>query len=314
MLAVVAVLFAPCVPRSSFAHAQFTAAQVPPTLLPAPQWEIDAGGAARFEVASVKPNPADAAWHSNVPLTEDGEPTGAGLFSADDVPLNIYIGFAYKVGARQTFLLRSELPKWALTARFDIEARASIPNPTKDQFRLMMQALLVERFNLAVHRESREGPIYSLVLDRPGKTGPNLQQDTEGPLCASTAVPDSPQLASGKGLPATCGALTALTPSAPGRLKMGVRSASMAQIAGYLSILGAMDRDVADGTGLPGTFDFSLEWTPESTGPLPPNFQPDPTGPAFLDAVREQLGLRLRPASGPVDVLVVDRIEQLTQN
>jgi len=312
LIALLIVLFVPSLPRASRAPAQFTRAEEPAATLPEPQWEIDAGGAARFDLASVKQNPADGAWHSNVPLTEEGDSTGEDQLLATDVPLNLYIAFAYKVSARQSLQMRSRLPKWALTARFDIEAKAPTQNPTRDQMRLMMQALLAERFHLAVHRESRESPVYELVLDKPGKTGPNLQPNSAGPPCFVAGDADS--VPAQKGLPATCGALTPLAPSVPGRMRMGVRGANMEQIAGYLAILGATDRDIVDGTGLPGTFDFSIEWTPDSIGPLPPNFQPDPTGPAFLDAVREQLGLRLRPATGLVEMLVIDRIEQPTPN
>jgi len=78
-----------------------------------------------------------------------------------------------------------------------------------------------------------------------------------------------------------------------------------------------LDRPVFDHTGLSGTFDMSFEWTarPNSvTGPSPPGFTPDDTGPTFFEALQEQLGLKLVPKTGPVDVLVIDRVKQPSAN
>jgi uncharacterized protein (TIGR03435 family) len=75
-----------------------------------------------------------------------------------------------------------------------------------------------------------------------------------------------------------------------------------------------------DQTGLSGTFDFSIDFTPEVNGPpggmraTQPDFQPDPTGPTFLEALKEQLGLRLESTTGPVDVLVIDHVEEPSAN
>ena len=135
-------------------------------------WETAAGGKMTFDVVSVKPNKSDGAWHSNVGLTEDGDyPSSGDRFSVTGVPLNIYIAFAYKITPRQSLLLRSTLPKWALTERFDVEAKAPIRNPTKDQMRLMVQSLLHDRFELAAHWDSRDAPVYALVMETPRKTG-----------------------------------------------------------------------------------------------------------------------------------------------
>lgn len=73
---------------------------------------------------------------------------------------------------------------------------------------------------------------------------------------------------------------------------------------------------IEDKTGLAGTYDFVVEWTPQFDSPLPPgaNFQPDPAGPTFLEALKEQLGLKLEPLTGPVDVLVIDHVEEPSAN
>ena len=90
----------------------------------------------------------------------------------------------------------------------------------------------------------------------------------------------------------------------------------MQLLSNTLTAIGNLDRPVLDHTGLAGTFDFVLEWTPQLNGPLPPgvNFQPDESGPTFLQALKEQLGLKLETQTGPVEVVVIDHIEQPSEN
>ena len=142
-----------------------------------PQWQIDAGGKMGFDVASVKQNKSGPSGtpHTNMGLDagEDYTSTG-GLFAARDYPLGAYIGFAYKLTFYQNQFLASQLPKWTTAERFDIEAHTG-RNTTKDQIRLMMQSLLADRLKLAVHFENRRGPLFGLVLAKPGKTGPQTR-------------------------------------------------------------------------------------------------------------------------------------------
>ena len=92
----------------------------------------------------------------------------------------------------------------------------------------------------------------------------------------------------------------------------------MAMIASSFGIpqLTGVDRPILDKTRFNGGFDFIMEFTPQINGPLPPGatFQPDPTGPTFLEALKEQLGLKLVSQTGPVDVIVVDHVEQPSEN
>ena len=85
-------------------------------------------------------------------------------------------------------------------------------------------------------------------------------------------------------------------------------------IADILTGPGNLGRPVLDKTGLTGTFDFTIEWTPELNGLLPPDVEPDPSGPTFLEALKEQLGLKLDSQKGPVDVIVVDHVEHPSEN
>ncbi len=111
------------------------------------------------------------------------QPTG-GLFTGN-LPLVTYIAFAYKLSLdhEQGKLLLDSLPKWAATQMFAVRARASSGNPTKDQYRLMMQSLLANRFKLVSHLEQRNVPVFALVLVNPGTLGPNLRHHSNGPPC-----------------------------------------------------------------------------------------------------------------------------------
>jgi len=299
-------------------------AQAPIVQSPVPQWEADAGGKIEFDLASVKQNNSDADPYSNVPLGSGDlyTPTG-GLFSATNWPLSRYIDFSYKVNAEQVESIRAQiakLPKWA-NSNYDIQARAA-GNPTKDQIRLMLRALLEDRFKLVIHRETRQFSAYALVLTNLGKTGPQLQlhppdapcsNDPAAARAGSVPVPSSPVAG---GFPTACGGIAGMEPSAPGRERIGARNVSMTLIAGVTTLFGNLGRPVIDGTGLAGNVDFWIEWVPEPNGPFSPgaDFQGDPNGPSLTQALREQLGLKLVQQTAPVDLIVIDHIEEPSPN
>ena len=284
-----------------------------------------------FDVASVKQNKSGPPPSGDKPYADfvlgpgDAYVPNGGLFSAINQPLLIYVAFAYKITNNELPFLMSQLPKWTtLTDRFDIQARVG-GNPTKDQMRLMMQSLLADRFKLAIHTETRELPVFGLVLVKTGKTGPQLQQHLDDSSCSATPLPTpargsapSPPATVAGAFPATCGGFVNLHPCPSGHSCLGARNVSLELIANTFSGPGFanFDRPVLDHTGLTGKFDFTIEFTPQLNGPLPPGVdaQPDPSGPTFLEAMKEQLGLKLEPQTGPVDVLVVDHVEQPSPN
>jgi uncharacterized protein (TIGR03435 family) len=282
-----------------------------------PQWQIDAGGRMAFDVASVKLNKSsDTRSHANVTMDAGNEdPPSGGLFSATNFLLNVYVAFAYKITPNQTQSLLAQMPTWATAERFDIQARAD-GNPTKDQMRVMMQALLADRFKLIAHLETRQLPVFALVLAKSGKTGPHLRQHLDNPPCAtpaSSSVPDStqpPPAKVGTELPAVCDAF--IGQFVDGHWRVSARNMSIGRLASIFSVVGVLDHPMLDKTGLTGNFDFSLEFTPEFKGPS--DFQPDVTGPTFLEALQEQLGLKLEPQTGPVDVLLIEHVEQPSEN
>ncbi len=263
-----------------------------------------AGSEPAFEAASVKAN------KSGDNLVRIQIQPG-GRFVATGVTVRMIIGIAY--GAPQA-LPDSRIiggPSWLGADRFDINATPGAPQPATagppSQIGLMIRALLKERFKLVTHTETRELPIYALALTRAdGKLGPQLHASTVD--CAALR---------GRGV---------LPPPTPGdRLVCGVQrgpgilsggNVTMLQLAGMLSQFA--DRNVIDRTGLAGNYDVDLHWTPERlpqppAGGLPPGVPPplpiDPNGPSLFTALQEQLGLKLDPQRGPVEVVVIDGAE-----
>jgi bla regulator protein blaR1 len=163
----------------------------------APDWEKAAGGRMSFEVASVRLAGSAPFRRPNFALNIDDTsiPPGGRFFA--DFPLETYIDFAYKIMSTraQRDSMYAGLPEWVRKDRFVIQAEAA-GNPTKDQMRLMMQSLLVDRFKLAVHFETRTVPVLVLVLARRGKLGARLKPHEEGLPCDAKWAPAAgPQFA-----------------------------------------------------------------------------------------------------------------------
>jgi uncharacterized protein (TIGR03435 family) len=114
------------------------------------------------------------------------------------------------------------------------------------------------------------------------------------------------------GFPAVCGGILYVPGTGVGRLSFGARNVSIAVIANAMPSWGALERPVLDKTGLTGMWDFAMEFTPE--GSTDTGNSPVVTGPTFLQALKEQLGLKLNAEKGPVDSLVVDHVERPSAN
>jgi uncharacterized protein (TIGR03435 family) len=290
-----------------------------------PAWEKAAGGHLEFEIASVKEDPPNSSGGrvmpaSNVPLApgDTFSPTG-GLFQATHWPLIAYISFAYKLQPGQLQSVNSDLPKWTMQDFFDIQARAA-GNPTKDQFRLMMQSLLANRFKLIIHSETREQPVFALVLDKPEKFGPQLRPHTDGspscaPATAASALPFTTGTVDG-GYPAECGSVMMIPTGKRGSVGVGGRNVTMGMIASTIdgagNLSGELEKPVIDGTGLKGAFDFRIDFTPQL--PFMPNAAADQNAPTFLEALKDQLGLKLDPQTGEVQKVIVDHVDHPTSN
>jgi uncharacterized protein (TIGR03435 family) len=264
----------------------------------APAQEKDAS----FEVASVKANKSGDS-NGNLRMLPGGR------VNASNMPVRPIITFAYQVAQYQ--LLGG--PGWLTTDRYDLVAKmegdadptfvpgASTPNPMQ----LALRHLLEERFKLKVHRETREMDIYALVLAKPGGTpGPNLKPTTQDCAAAAAAARQGgpPPSGAAPGQP-FCG-----IQGGPGRLRFGGLPVS----AFAQAFSGPAGRMVVERTGLTGSWDFELTFAPEGRGGPggADGAAADPNAPSFFTAVQEQLGLRLEPTKGPVEVVIIDGIEK----
>jgi uncharacterized protein (TIGR03435 family) len=267
-------------------------------------WQTAAGGKKSFDAASVKLDTGEFRPPS-FPLDNGNAFNPGGHFSAD-FGVIAYVQFAYKIRFTQQQMgaMQASLPKWVFSDRYAIEAKAD-GLPTKDQMRLMMQSLLAERFQLAVHFETQQTAVFALTLVKPGKPGLKLRPHSEGPPCE-----DSPATA----FPPQC--YVQMLTMKGSELRSGARATTMDQLAEAISAMGKLDRTVVDRTGVSGEVDYDFEFVRDVNPNEPASANPPPAdpGPTLLQAVREQLGLKLEPAKVPLWVLSIDHIERPSEN
>jgi uncharacterized protein (TIGR03435 family) len=225
-----------------------------------------------YEVASIKPSQP-----GNRPSIRSA--SGSGRLNATNATMKALIGFAYNVRDYQI----SGGPNWLDSTGYDIVATPEHPvDPTPDNidyFRQMMQSLLAQRFKLTVSRQTRELPVYALVVAR---DGPKLKEVEKWQKGADMRIRGG------------AGQMIAE------KVTMPLLAQTLSNIAG---------RSVVDKTGLTGYYDFKLEWTPDEIG------QPSQGDrPSLFTALQEQLGLKLDSQKGPVEILVVDHAEKASEN
>jgi uncharacterized protein (TIGR03435 family) len=250
-----------------------------------------AGDAARnslaFEVAAIKPNKSGGGGSRS---SFDGI-----RLTATNISVKSLIQYdAYGIPAPQ--ILGG--PNWLASDRFDIEAKvddalvaemAKLDREQRNQMeRKMVQQLLADRFKLAVHHETKELPVYALVV---AKGGPKLTASKDPDKGTSTS-------------------------SNNGRLT--TKGSTMEKLAETLTanLARELGRVVIDKTGIEGRYDLALTWSPENNSAAMMNAsnEASPPGPSIFTALQEQLGLKLESSKGPVQTLVIDHIEQPSEN
>ncbi len=255
-----------------------------------------------FEVASIKSDRYSSrmyrfGWYSSE------------RFSATGATLQYLIREAYGVENNQII----GAPNWVNSKRYDIEAKVDksvaeeLQKGNLDQRTLkymrMLQALLVDRFKLTLHRESKELPVYDLVI---AKKGPKLQEAKAGDTYPNGIEGGGPHMI---------------------QIRTGQLIGQALSIADLVRQLSRpLGRTVLDKTGLTGNYDFNLKWTPdESQLPMLDGTEsgqqgtgyaaaPASTGPSIFTAIQEQLGLKLESKKGPVEVLVIEHVEEPSEN
>jgi len=241
----------------------------------------------RFDVTSVKPNKLDPRQ-----VRRDFGCSANGRFVSLGQGLRLALLWAYDIKAYQF----AGLPDWvdSADARFDIEAKTEKP-VGQDQCRLMVQALLADRFKLVAHREPKAIPVYALVV---AKNGPKFKKSTPGGSDARITVNGSPvRVATAPGTPSD-------------QIKEIPKGWSMQQLAAFLSnpmFVGA--RPILERTGLEGLYEFSLDFSFS-----PPGAPPLTDAPDVFAAVQDQLGLKLEDRKEDVQMLVIDHLERPDSN
>jgi uncharacterized protein (TIGR03435 family) len=230
-----------------------------------------------------------------------------GRFTATNNTLRALILNAYGISA-SPYLLEGG-PGWIDSARYDIDAKAAaaaIPAGTSNRVlwektRLMLRTLLADRFKLSIRRQTKEMAAYQLLI---AKNGPKLRKtdrDCDASVAACHAFSGNPTRLSGDGIDIYDLALT---------------------------LTSFLDRPVVDQTGIQGLFDIKLQWNPFATESQPRDdvprspvaearegSRPDPsTLPSVFAALEEQLGLKLAPHKGPIEIYVIDHVERPSEN
>jgi uncharacterized protein (TIGR03435 family) len=235
----------------------------------------------------------------------------AGRFTASNVTVESLIGFAYDIpwslnSSRVLFNPRSPNllggAGWVSSDRYDIAAKADAsfaegwnklsPKQQKEQLREMVKSLLADRFKLQMRHETREIPVYVLVV---AKSGSKLTPTTPEPVVAiDPNAPPAPY-------------------TSPWKLNIGLLGGHGVMMSDLATMLWTEreigSRKVLDKTGLEGKYDFTLKWASEDQAA-----SGDSSGPSIFTAIQEQLGLRLESTKAPLDVLVIDHIERPSEN
>lgn len=245
-----------------------------------------------FEAASVKPARPD-----NPPGQGISRAPG-GRFTVVNAPLRFLILYAFQIQGHQLV----GAPEWIADERFDIVAKMegdppSIVTTGPDPMRLATQSLLSDRFGLRAHRETRELDIYALTMARQdGRLGPALKASPDDCVVLAARAKAFPPSPGPNGEPPfICGQSLGR-----GRIRFGGYPLTL--FANGLSQ--SVGRAVVDRTGLSGNWAFDLTYAPEPS--------PDSDAPSLFTAIQEQLGLKLEPTKGPVDVLVVESVQRPT--
>ena len=244
-------------------------------------------------------------------------PGPGGSLVTENAPLRLLIQNAYSVQEYQI----SGGPGWIQSEGYNIDAKGD-GKANRAQTFLMLRSLLEDRFQLKVHRETKELPVYALTV---GKNGPKLPRPKEGGCIAidpNAPAPLPPPNARGRSPVFPCGRAGVMAESSGARIQGG--KVPMVEFIRTLAMI--MGRPVTDRTGFAEAFDLLLDFTPDdATAGLPRGMGPGDAGspapaadpaapPTIFAALQEQLGLKLESAKGPIEVIVIDHVERPTGN
>jgi uncharacterized protein (TIGR03435 family) len=255
--------------------------------------DVAAGGKAlSFDVVSVKPNkPSGDKVMTGIRMMPD-------RYSASSVRLGTLIQYAYNLRSTDLILGLNgpvETALFNIEATMDAETVAALkklpPEESAAQRRLMMQSMLADRFKLKAHRETKELPIYLLVVR---KSGSKLKEANPNATYADAVKgPDGAVIMGGRG-------------------SLKGRAMPIATLAIFLSH--QVNRQVVDKTGLTGKYDIDLKWAPEEVRGDDGAVAAADSAPSLFTVLDEELGLKLESSKGPVEMVVVEHAELPSEN
>jgi len=290
-----------------------------------------------FEVVSIKARAASSPYFTGIISIAGGR------LVANDNTLTALAFWAYRSSSGKP-LLRSQiigLPSWADTDHFDFQAKPEGESRSVaiEEMRAMVQEMLEDRFQLKAHKDTRDLPVYELVVAK-GGLKMKKSEDQTPPVPLPPADRGAPPRGAGPA-PDGRGAVTGprggpgAGPFAGGRPPRGAAGGGRGNFQGTAVTIATvvnfltqnLGRPVIDKTGLSGLFDLKLEWTPgaeQALGPFGPEVPAGPgggapppadaAGPSIFTALQEQLGLRLESTKGPVEVVVIDSAARPSEN
>jgi len=244
-----------------------------------------------FEVVSIKPSAPTSS--RRIRVTFEGGPgtPDPTLFSCRNCSLSLLVMRAYDVEYDRVAGLDSR------TELYDMAAKVP-QGVTKDQFRVMLQKLLSDRFKMSLHRETKQIQGYELVV---GKNGPKMKKSVAGETVQEATTSNSSRIVlDGEGFPIFPPGQSGYA-SVNGRARMQVANETMDQLAGRLE--NQLDMPVINATDLAGRYDYSLYFAGLSMDGT------DDAGPNLVFAVQSQLGLRLQPMKAAVSIVVIDHVD-----
>ncbi len=253
-----------------------------------------------FEVASIKPA-APGGRGIQVEISN-------GRYTAKNVTVRFLIQQAFGIRDFQI----SAAPAWTGNERFDVTAKTEGDPGGPEQLRPMLRALLADRFQLKFRRETKDAMGFSLVV---GKAGSKMKESEGGDVETDGPGGGRPGGPGGPGGPMRRNSMIRM-----GRGLIDAASITMPELATQLAQ--ALGRSVTDKTGLKGNYELKLEWTPDDSQIQPIHDIGNETAPPPLDtmggslftAVQEKLGLKLESSRGPVDLLIIEKVEKPAEN
>lgn len=279
-----------------------------------------AAPAAAFDVASVRPSNPNPDPNNPLSMIALMLPQPGGRFTATNTPLQMLIMVAFEL-QQEAQLVGG--PPTLMAAKYDITARvANTATIAMKELPQLLRSLLADRFKLTTHTETRELPIYDLVLARSdGRLGPELKPSksecaNDEILAQQGAALAKGDVASFVGKPGPC-MVTTDTSGGPLNLVMRGDGQEIKQLIEQLSVL--TGRTVRDKTGLTGRYDFAMKLDLQMVlalakkmgAPVPAAAAniPQSDGSSLMTALNEQLGLKLESTRGPVNVVIIDSVE-----